>query len=400
MPDLSCRAAVQDAVPAAETPDAAERGALLAAAFPALLAFYDRERRHLPWREEPTPYRVWVSEIMLQQTRVEAVKPYFERFMRALPDVYALAACPPDTLHKLWEGLGYYSRVRNLQRAAELVVRDYGGELPRDPKTLLTLPGIGSYTAGAVAAFAYGVPAPAVDGNVLRVLARFFADGRNILDPRVKTDFETTVADALSRGTPRPGDVGQALIELGATVCTPANPACEKCPWHDACRARQDDRTSTLPCREKKTTRREETRTVLLLSFGGRYLIRRRPDRGLLASLYEFPSLDGFRTEEDIRAYLTARGLTPLSVAPAADYSHVFTHLVWHLHGVFADVAGDFDLPEETPLALRGNAPPTPAPGGDCLLLTPARIRDAYPLPSAFAPLTAAILTRKGDKPC
>ena len=129
---------------AAETPDAAERGALLAAAFPALLAFYDRERRHLPWREEPTPYRVWVSEIMLQQTRVEAVKPYFERFMRALPDVYALAACPPDTLHKLWEGLGYYSRVRNLQRAAELVVRDYGGELPRDPKTLLTLPGIGS----------------------------------------------------------------------------------------------------------------------------------------------------------------------------------------------------------------------------------------------------------------
>ena len=398
--DLSRRTAKPNAASAAQTPDRAERSTALADALPALLTFYDRERRRLPWREKPTPYRVWVSEIMLQQTRVEAVKPYFERFMCALPDVYALAACPPDTLHKLWEGLGYYSRVRNLQRAAELVVRDYGGELPSDPKMLLTLPGIGSYTAGAIAAFAYGVPAPAVDGNVLRVLARFFADGRNILDPRVKTDFENTVADALSRGTPRPGDVGQALIELGATVCTPTGPACDRCPWHDLCRARQDGIEATLPRREKKTTRREETRTLLLLSFGGRYLIRRRPDRGLLASLYEFPSLDGFCTEEEICAFLTARGLTPLAVSPAEDYLHVFTHLVWHLHGVFVDIDDAGDLPEETPLSFPEDAPPAPAPGGDCLLLTPARIRDAYPLPSAFAPLTAAILTRKGDKPC
>lgn len=385
--------------PAPQTdPAAGADSAALAAAFPHLLTFYDRERRRLPWREEPTPYRVWVSEIMLQQTRVEAVKPYFERFMTALPDIYALAACPPDTLRKLWEGLGYYSRVRNLQRAAELVVRDLGGELPRDPKTLLTLPGIGSYTAGAIAAFAYGVPAPAVDGNVLRVLARFFADGRNVLDPRVKTDFEKTVAAALA-DAPRPGDVGQAMIELGATVCTPTAPACTRCPWQDLCRAWREGIETTLPRREKKTTRREETRTVLLLSFGGRYLIRRRPDRGLLASLFEFPALDGAADEATIRAHLTAHGLTPTAVTPAPTYKHIFTHLVWHLHGVFIDFPRG-DLPEETPLTWPADAPPTPDPGGDCLLLTPERIRDAYPLPSAFAPLTAAIFAHKGDLPC
>ena len=385
--------------PAPQTdPTAGADSAALAAAFPSLLAFYDRERRHLPWREEPTPYRVWVSEIMLQQTRVEAVKPYFDRFMTALPDIHALAACPPDALRKLWEGLGYYSRVRNLQRAAELVVRDFGGELPRDPQALLTLPGIGSYTAGAIAAFAYGLPAPAVDGNVLRVLARFFADGRNVLDPRVKTDFERTVAAAL-RGAERPGDIGQALIELGATVCTPLSPACTQCPWQELCRARQEGAETTLPRREKKTARREETRTVLLLSFGGRYLIRRRPDRGLLASLFEFPSLDGAADEETIRAHLAARGLTPAAITPAPTYKHIFTHLVWHLHGVFVDLPRG-DLPEETPLAFPEDAPPSPDPGGDCLLLTPERIRGAYPLPSAFAPLTAAILSRKGDMPC
>lgn len=372
---------------------------MLAAAFPALLGYYDRERRRLPWREEPTPYRVWISEIMLQQTRVEAVRPYFERFVTALPDVYALAACPPDTLHKLWEGLGYYSRVRNLQRAAELIIRDFGGAMPSDPKQLLTLPGIGSYTAGAIAAFAYGVPAPAVDGNVLRVLARFFADGRNVLDPHVKTDVERTVGAALLRDVSRPGDVGQALIELGATVCLPSSPTCDRCPWRHLCRARREGTTSVLPLREKKISRREETRTVLLLSFGGRYLIRRRPDRGLLASLYEFPSLDGTRTEEEIRTFLSARGLTPLTVSSVQDYKHIFTHLVWHLHGVLVELEGG-ELPEETPLVFPEDAPPFASPGGDHLLLSPARIRDAYPLPSAFSPLTDAILSAKGGKPC
>ena len=393
---LTLKQKLPEVTPAAPSP---ENIAALAAALPALLGFYDRERRRLPWREEPSPYRVWVSEIMLQQTRVEAVKPYFERFMAALPDVHALAACPPDTLRKLWEGLGYYSRVRNLQRAAELVVRDFGGELPGDPAALLTLPGIGSYTAGAIAAFAYGVPAPAVDGNVLRVLARFFADGRNVLDPHVKSDFEKTVAAALA-GTARPGDVGQALIELGATVCTPSSPACTRCPWQDCCRARQSGREATLPRREKKTARREETRTVLLLSFGGRYLIRRRPDRGLLASLFEFPSLDGTPDASAIAGFLAQRGLTPTAITPVTEYKHIFTHLVWHLHGVSVDLPRG-DLPEEVPLTLPEDAPPAPDPGGDCLLLSPERIRDAYALPSAFAPLTAAILSRKGDSaPC
>lgn len=371
-------------------PETEERSAALAAAVPALLACYDRTRRRLPWREEPTPYRVWVSEIMLQQTRVETVKPYFARFMEALPDVYALAACPPDTLHKLWEGLGYYSRVRNLQRAAELVVRDYGGILPSDPRALMTLPGIGSYTAGAIAAFAYGVPAPAVDGNVLRLLTRFFGDERNVLDPRVKRDLEAVVAAALPEA--RAGDVGQALIELGALVCLPASPACSACPLRDTCRARQDGTTDRIPYRAKAKARRVEARTVLLLSLGGAYLIHRRPDTGLLASLYEFPSLAGVSDEPAIRAALAARGLTVSAITPLVDHVHVFTHLEWHMRGFRAELVAPA-FPPETPFCLSTEAPPTPSVAGDYLLLTPRRIRAAYPLPSAFTPFLDAIST-------
>lgn len=370
------------------SPAADGRAATLAAMIPALLDCYDRTRRHLPWREEPTPYRVWISEIMLQQTRVEAVKPYFARFIEALPDVYALAACPPDTLHKLWEGLGYYSRVRNLQRAAELIVRDYGGVLPSDPRVLMTLPGIGSYTAGAIAAFAYGVPAPAVDGNVLRVLARFFGDERNVLDPHVKRDFEAVVAAALPDA--RAGDVGQALIELGALVCLPASPTCSGCPLRGTCRARQDGTLDRIPCRAKAKTRRVETRTVLLLALGDMYLIHRRPDTGLLASLYEFPSLEGDPDESAIRAALSARGLSVSSVTPLVDHVHVFTHLEWHMRGFRAELVAPA-IPAEVPFCLSTEAPPTPSKAGDYLLLTPQRIRAAYPLPSAFAPFLDAI---------
>lgn len=362
-----------------------------------LLAWYDTHKRDLPWRTDPTPYRVWVSEIMLQQTRVEAVKPYFSRFLAALPDVYALAACPPDTLHKLWEGLGYYSRVRNLQRAAELIIRDCGGVIPSDPATLRKLPGIGSYTAGAIAAFAYGVPAPAVDGNVLRVLARLMADGRNILDSRVKADYEAAVAAALPRE--RAGDFGQALIEIGATVCGPNTaPACPTCPLSHVCRACREGLTDTLPYKEKKKARRVEPRTVLLVTDGARYLIHRRPDTGLLASLFEFPALAGHADAAEVKDYLSACGLSPCGIRRGEDAKHLFTHLEWHMISYLVTLASDA-LPSDLPFFLAAGTSPTPSPAGDCFFVTPAEMRDAYPLPSAFSAFRNEILIEKGI-PC
>ena len=362
-----------------------------------LLAWYDANKRDLPWRTDPTPYRVWISEIMLQQTRVEAVKPYFSRFLSALPDVYALAACPPDTLHKLWEGLGYYSRVRNLQRAAELIVRDLGGVIPSDPAALKKLPGIGSYTAGAIAAFAYGVPAPAVDGNVLRVLARLTADGRNILDPCVKRDYEAAVAAALPKD--RPGDFGQALIEVGATVCGPNTaPDCSVCPLSPVCRACLDGLTDTLPHKEKKKARRVEPRTVLLVTDGTRYLIHRRPDTGLLASLFEFPALAGHADAAEVESYLTSCGLSPHEIRRCGDAKHIFTHLEWHMISYRVSLAPG-SLPSFLPFFLEAGKAPTPSPAGDCFFVTPAEMRDSYPLPSAFSAFRQEIFSEKGI-PC
>ena len=195
-----------------------------------LLEWYPSHARVLPWREEPAPYRVWVSEIMLQQTRVEAVKPYFERFMKELPDIRALAECPEDRLLKLWEGLGYYNRVRNMQAAARTVMKDYGGVLPPDYEALRGLKGIGDYTAGAIASIAYGIPVPAVDGNVLRILMRVSQDDSDIMKQSVKTRARELLLPVIPEG--QAGKLTQALMELGATVCVPnGEPKCPQCPW-------------------------------------------------------------------------------------------------------------------------------------------------------------------------
>ena len=211
-----------------------------------LLAWYDRGRRILPWREEPTPYHVWLSEIMLQQTRVEAVKPYYERFLKELPDIESLAGVEEEKLLKLWEGLGYYNRARNLKKAAMQIVIDYDGVMPGTYEELVKLPGIGSYTAGAVSSIAFGNPVPAVDGNVLRILARLRMDDRDILDAKVKKAVEEELAVVMP--TDRPGDFNQALMELGAMVCIPNGMAkCEECPWKELCQARKEDRVLEFP---------------------------------------------------------------------------------------------------------------------------------------------------------
>lgn len=336
-----------------------------------LLAWYDRGRRILPWREDPTPYHVWLSEIMLQQTRVEAVKPYYDRFLEALPDIASLAAVEEEKLLKLWEGLGYYNRARNLKKAAQILVSEYGGRMPDDYDKIVSLPGIGSYTAGAVASIAFGKPRPAVDGNVLRVLSRLRADDRDILSAQVKKSVEEELTDVMPAD--RPGDFNQALMELGATVCIPNGaPKCDVCPWKDLCMARAEGRTGELPQKARKKPRTIEEKTVLVIQDGARVALRKRPEKGLLAGMYEFPSVEGYCGEEEVLAYLRELGLSPLRIRALPPAKHVFTHKEWHMKGYMVRV---------DELAVKGEGQRMQG----LLFVDPEQTRTDYPIPSAFA---------------
>ena len=307
-----------------------------------LLTWYDLNGRTLPWRSVVTPYRTWVSEILLQQTRVGAVIPYFERFMEELPDVSALAAVSEERLLKLWEGLGYYSRARNLQKAAKVVVSDFDGALPQSYHALLSLPGIGEYTAAAIASINFSEPVAAVDGNLLRVAARVSGCADDIMDARVRKQFTAHLNDAIDLA--RPGAYNQAMMDLGATVCLPNGaPKCEICPARTVCEAYKNGLTEVLPVRAKKKSRRVEERTVLLLFQGGKVALRKRPDTGLLAGLWEYPNLPESLDEAGALLALAQMGLSAESIAPAGSAKHIFTHIEWDMKGYFADVAGEND---------------------------------------------------------
>ncbi len=297
----------------------------------ALLPWYGKNARDLPWRMDPTPYRVWVSEIMLQQTRIEAAKGYFRRFMDNLPDIPALANAHEDTVLKLWEGLGYYSRARNLHRAAKLVMAEHGGELPGDFAALRNLPGIGDYTAGAIASIAFGLPEPAVDGNVLRVCARLTRCGGSVGDERVKRGFR----EALRRQYPagRCGDFTSALMELGETVCVPGTPECSACPLAALCLAHGAGEEAAYPVLPEKKPRRVEPRTVFLLENNGNIALRKRPDRGLLAGLWELPNTEGSLTRSQAMDQAAAWGCEPVSATPCGEAVHIFSHIEWHMTG-------------------------------------------------------------------
>ena len=305
---------------------------------PPLLAWYDQNRRILPWREKPTPYRVWISEIMLQQTRVEAVRPYFERFLNTLPDLVSLAAADPELLLKLWEGLGYYSRVRNLQKAAQQVVAGGATDLPADYDALLRLPGVGSYTAGAVASIAFGIPVPAVDGNVLRVASRLAASADNISLPATKKAVEAAIA--ARQPADRPGDYNQALMELGATVCIPGGaPHCLVCPVRTLCAGYAQGVAGDLPVKDAKKPRRVERKTVFLLCCGDRIAVQKRPPTGLLASLWEYPTADGILTARQADACVTDWGLQVVGIRRLRMAKHLFTHVEWDMLGYWVEVA-------------------------------------------------------------
>lgn len=302
-----------------------------------LLIWYRENARDLPWRSQISPYRVWVSEIMLQQTRVEAVKPYFARFMQELPDVQALAEVEEERLLKLWEGLGYYSRARNLQKAARQVCEQYSGELPADYEKLQKLCGIGAYTAGAIASIAFGLPVPAVDGNVLRVWARLTGDERDILQPTVQKQAREDVAAVIPKENA--AEFTQAMIELGATVCVPAGEArCDICPLQAFCTALEQGKTDALPVRAKAKPRKCVDKTVLLMFDGQRVVLHKRPASGLLAGMYEFYQTEGRMDAVQAIKHAESMGLEVLEIGEPIAAKHIFTHLEWHMTGYFVRV--------------------------------------------------------------
>lgn len=332
-----------------------------------LLAWYRENKRQLPWREEPTPYHVWVSEIMLQQTRVEAVKEYYTRFLQALPEVKDLAQCPEEQLLKLWEGLGYYNRVRNMQKAAIEIVEKYGGVMPADYEKILALPGIGSYTAGAVSSIAYGIPRPAVDGNVLRVITRITENPEDILKQSTKKKVETALQEIMPEDCP--GDFNQSLMELGATVCVPNGMAkCEQCPVAQMCQAHAHKTVLEYPKKTPKKQRKIEERTVLVIQNGQEFAISRRPPKGLLAGLYELPNREGYLSEEEILSYVKDLHLLPLHIREAGEAKHIFSHVEWRMKGYFIKVAAT----EEKKV-------------GSLIFVDRKESRGKYPIPSAVS---------------
>ncbi len=305
---------------------------------PLLLEWYKKEKRSLPWREATSvsntqrAYHVWVSEIMLQQTRVEAVKPYYTRFLEALPTIEDLATVEEERLLKLWEGLGYYNRVRNMQKAAQVIMEDYQGEFPKEYEKVLALPGIGSYTAGAVCSISFGVPVPAVDGNVLRVISRVLAKDWDIAKQSVKTEVEQMLLETMPKDAP--GEYNQALMELGATVCVPNGIAkCESCPVAHLCLAYKDGKVLQLPVKSQKKPRRIEEKTVLILKGQEQVALAKRPNKGLLAGLWEFPNMEGFLNTREVLDRLKEQGVFAIRIRELPMAKHIFSHVEWHMKG-------------------------------------------------------------------
>ena len=340
-----------------------DEAAILKESLAAITQWYAASHRVLPWRQDPGPYQVWIAEIMLQQTRIEAVIPYYERFMRELPELPDLAAAEEERLLKLWEGLGYYSRARNLKKAARQVMEQYGGALPRTAEELKKLPGIGAYTAGAIASIAFGQPEPAVDGNVLRVVMRLLGSGEDVMEQATRR----RVAELLRAHYPvgeAAGDLTEGLMELGEILCVPNGEArCALCPARHACRALAEDRVQELPVRSAKKERRVERRTVLLMRCGERWAIRKRAGKGLLAGLWELPNREGRLSERELRRRLADQGLNVLDCRPCGEARHLFTHVEWQMNGFMVSCA-------ET--------------GGDYEWKTVEEIRQGYSIPAAF----------------
>lgn len=333
-----------------------------------LIEWFRENKRDLPWRKRLSAYRVWISEIMLQQTRVEAVKPYYDRFLEELPDVQSLAAVSEERLLKLWEGLGYYSRARSLKIAAQQIMDIYGGVFPDTYEEILSLKGIGSYTAGAISSFVYNIPKPAVDGNVLRVVTRLLADSEDIMKASVKRKIEELIEEIIPREAA--GDFNQSLIELGAVVCLPnGEPKCGECPVNHLCLAYEQGNQTDYPVRSRAKPRRIEERTVFVFCDSRAAAIRKRPERGLLAGMYEFPGVEGRLTQEHAVEYGKSLGLVPVRIRCLGEAKHIFSHVEWHMTGY--EILVD-ELEKKLP--------------GDVIFAARSELEEKYPMPSAFEP--------------
>jgi len=327
-----------------------------------LLPWFETNKRDLPWRQDREPYHVWLSEIMLQQTRVEAVKGYYARFLEACPDIGALAACEDERLHKLWEGLGYYSRVRNLKKAAQKIMQEHGGSFPAEYGAIHALPGIGDYTAGAICSICFEQPRPAVDGNVLRVMSRLTGDGSPVTEQKTKDNWSKRLAVVYPAGSC--GEFTQALMELGATVCLPNRaPLCETCPLKGICRSREQELWRSLPVKAPKKARRIEEMTVFILRCGGDYILHKRAEEGLLAGLWELPHTEGKLSLQEGLDNCAAAGFGRCLPEKSVERKHIFTHIEWRIRGYYF-------ICEAVPEGY--------------LKVSPQELAEVYSLPTAF----------------
>lgn len=358
-----------------------------------LLKWYHKNARTLPWRMAdddtgfPNPYHVWISEIMLQQTRVEAVKGYYHRFLEKLPDIAALARVPEDKLMKLWQGLGYYNRARNLQKAAAIIMEDYSGRFPSGYEKIITLPGIGEYTAGAIASIAFGEKVPAVDGNVYRIYTRVMADSSDITKTAAKKKIRETVQSLIPESNP--GAFNQAWMDLGATVCLPnGEPLCHKCPLQSVCRSFAQGNPLDYPVKPAKKQRKSEKKTIIVFEYQGRYLIQKRPPKGLLAGLWEFPSQEGNLSVAQLLQQLRQWGISMVRESSEGEIideiellgkaKHIFSHIEWHMLGYYVRLQQMPELLEE----------------GEGIWVKKEEMKEKYSIPSAFRAYYEAILKR------
>ncbi|MBQ7992341.1 MAG: A/G-specific adenine glycosylase [Solobacterium sp.] len=329
--------------------------------------WYEKNKRSFPWRDTGNPYDVWLSEIMLQQTRIEVVRRRFLQFKEELPDVQAVSQCEDDRLMRLWEGMGYYSRARNLKKCAQALMKDYNGEFPRDETLLKKLPGIGPYTAGAIASICFDLAVPAVDGNVLRVVHRLLAIPDDVRDPSSVKNVQNMLRPVLADEKIKAGTLSQALMELGEVICLPnGSPLCEQCPWRDSCRAHLENLTDRIPFRSANKKRTVQERTVLVIRDGSRFLMNKRGESGLLAGLYEFYGIEAFLDEKKALEEVRMLGLSPLRIRALPDSKHIFTHREWHMKA--------FEIMVEDASGFHG----------DSLFLVTKKELESLAVPSAF----------------
>lgn len=345
-----------------------------------LVDWYRQNKRNLPWRDIKDPYRIWISEIMLQQTRVEAVKPFYARFLDAFPTVSDLANAEEDKLLKLWEGLGYYNRVRNMQKAAQQIMDMHCGEFPSDFEAIRSLTGIGNYTAGAIGSFAFGIPKPAVDGNVLRVISRVTGSYDDIMKASTKTKVEEQLEAVIPKDAAC--DFNQGLIELGAIVCVPNGaPKCEVCPLAHLCEANQKGIQDELPVKTKAKERRVEKKTIFIFKDGEKVAIRKRDAKGLLAGMYELPNVEGYLTQKEAIEYSQQIGLAPLHIKSLGKAKHIFSHVEWHMIGYSIRVD-----------ELENSCTE------DMIFIHPEEVEKEYPIPAAFETYTKYVNVKLGQE--